>query len=72
MTNKFQTPMNKTKAELDIWIWIYLENNSIIPSPPVGEGGGEGETQPVHPHLDPPPSRGRIIVGNFHRSWVIN
>jgi hypothetical protein len=44
---------------------ITLKNNSIIPSPPVGEGGGEGETHPVHPHLDPPPSRGRIIVGNF-------
>jgi len=42
-----------------------VENNPIIPSPPVGEGKGEGEIYAVHPHLDPPPSRGRIIVGNF-------
>ncbi len=30
------------------------------PSPLVGEGGGEG-AGPVHPHLSPPPSRGRIV-----------
>jgi len=30
-----------------------------------GEGGGEGETNHVHPYLNPPPSRGRIIVSSF-------
>jgi len=36
------------------------------PSPLVGEGGVRGHTI-SDPHLDPPPSRGRIILSNFHR-----
>jgi len=41
--------------------WDYVENTF----PLVGEGGGVRGPCRVHPHLDPPPSRGRIILGNF-------
>jgi hypothetical protein len=34
-----------------------------------GRGGGPRN---IHPHLDPPPSRGRIVLGNFHGSEVTN
>src|SRR4030042_426524 len=28
--------------------------------------GEEGEPCHIHPHLNPPPSRGRMMIGNFH------
>jgi len=40
--------------------------------PLVGEGGGEGGIYFAHPHLNPPPSRGRIMLRNFYGSWVAN
>ena len=61
--------MTNLISEFDIR--IYVEITRFSPSPLAGEGGGEG-AYIIHPHLDPPPSRGRIIVRNFDGSRVTN
>jgi len=48
---------------------IMLENSPLLPLPlweRVGVRGNAG----LHPHLNPPPSRGRRAVGYFHRSCL--
>jgi hypothetical protein len=47
-----------------------IENTPIISLSLGGEGGGEGVRHTIHPHLNPPPSRGRIILANFHGSCL--
>jgi len=34
----------------------------LLPSPLAGEGEDEGETRHVHPRLNPPVSRGRMMI----------
>jgi hypothetical protein len=73
---KYQANSNVQNSKLktgsfgpfEIEIWNYVENNSVIPSPLVGEGTGEGGPYDIHPRLHPPPSRGRIILANFYGS----
>jgi hypothetical protein len=60
----------------------YLENKPMISlstgaclreaaSAKAGERVGvRGDIKQIHLHLYPPPSRGRIMLGNFHGSWV--
>jgi len=67
---KILNSKQKSSGSFDIVIWDYVENNSVIPSPLVGEGTGEGGPYDIHPHLHPPPSRGRIILANFHGSCL--
>jgi len=33
----------------------------VSPSPLMGEGGGEGESKPLPPHLNPLPQRGEEV-----------
>jgi hypothetical protein len=41
-----------------------------LPLPGREWAGVRGEHILVHPHLNPPPSRGRITLADFHGSWV--
>ena len=44
---------------------IALKITQLSPLPRWERVRVRGKYDAVHPHLDPPPSRGRIIVGNF-------
>jgi len=49
---------------------MLLENNLRYYPPPRWERARvKGENCHVNPHLNPPPSRGRIIIDNFYSSW---
>jgi predicted nucleotidyltransferase len=67
---EFEEPNFDNFMDLSSSLEDYVENNSVIPSPLVGEGTGEGGPYDIHPHLHPPPSRGRIILANFHGSCL--
>jgi hypothetical protein len=60
---EYRLAMNKKFAQK-------IKNKTIAPSPLVGEGGDEGARHD-HPHLNPPPSRGRIILGDFYPSRLM-
>jgi len=60
--SSFDNFMNITYSPcLPPFLSIASKITRLSPSPLAGEGGGEGETYHVHPHLNPPPSRGRLI-----------